>query len=244
MASLARKGNMFDQEIDSKFLQEKMVVKIYEPEEFDSLYENKVCIMQDGNDYFQLGRIATLSDKLHDAGDIVNTTFVGIHYIDRYDRLKKYHPDGEQFEAYVKFLTEEVVPLLDDLLPINPLGTVRTLMGDSLAGTIALTTAMKHPNLFHQVIMQSPLVDESVIEIVEQATDVEPLEVYHSIGLLETEVPTTGGERVNFLIPNERLANILKDKLYDYEYVKIKEGNHTWKYWQQELPSILEKMFA
>lgn len=242
--SLARKGKMYDQEIDSKFLQEKKVIKIYEPEQFDSLYENKVCIMQDGDDYFHLGRIATLSDKLHDEGDIVNTIFVGIHYIDRFDRLKKYHPNGEQFEAYTNFLTKEVIPLLDEILPINPLGTVRTLMGDSLAGTIALTTALKYPDLFQQVVMQSPLVDETVLEIVKQARNVDSLDVYHSIGLRETEVPTTAGERVNFVNPNEQLAEILKEKLIDYEYVKIEDGNHTWKYWQKELPSILEKMFS
>lgn len=241
---MARKGKMYDHEIDSKFLNEKMTIKIYEPETFDFLYENQVCIMQDGDDYFHLGRIATLSDKLHEEGDIVNTVFVGIHYIDRFDRLKKYHPEGEQFEAYIQFLTEEVVPLLKEILPINPLGTVWSLMGDSLAGTIALTTALKHPNLFQQVIMQSPLVDDSVLKIVQDSTNADSLEVYHSIGLKETNVPTTAGEHVDFIIPNEKLRETLKEKIIHYEYVEIEDGNHTWKYWQKELPSILEKMFA
>src|SRR5690625_5883037 len=98
---MARKGTMFDKEIESVFLKEKMIVKIYEPEQYDPIYETNICIMQDGDDYFQLGRIATLSDELHDEYEIVNTYFVGIHYIDRYDRLKKYHPDGEQNEAYI-----------------------------------------------------------------------------------------------------------------------------------------------
>ena len=61
--------------------------------------------MQDGDDYFQLGSVATLSDKLHEKYEIINTTFVGIHYINRFDRLKKYHPHGEQYEAYIRFLS-------------------------------------------------------------------------------------------------------------------------------------------
>src|SRR5690625_1729245 len=153
---MARKGNMFDKSIKSDFLHEEMIVKIYEPEQFNSLYENKVCIMQDGDDYYQLGRVATLSDQLHESGDLVNTTFVGIHYVDRFDRLKKYHPDGEQFEDYIHFLTEEVVPLLNEIVQLNPLGTERTLMGDSLAGTLALLCSLRHPTLYHNVIMHSP----------------------------------------------------------------------------------------
>src|SRR5690625_4771481 len=119
---MARKGKMFDVNIESSFLQENMLIKIYQPETFNSLYENNVCIMQDGDDYFQMGRIATVSDQLHEEDEIINTTFVGIHYIDRADRLKKYHPNGEQFEAYVKFLTQEVLPMLKEKLPLNPLG--------------------------------------------------------------------------------------------------------------------------
>ena len=93
---MARKGKMYDIQIESTFLQETMTVKIYEPEQYNSLYENQIVIMQDGDDYFQLGRVATVSDEMHDDYELSNTVFVGIHYIDRFDRLKKYHPDGEQ----------------------------------------------------------------------------------------------------------------------------------------------------
>src|SRR5690625_3253887 len=161
---MARKGNMFEKEINSLYLEEKMLVKVYEPEEYDPTYEINVCFMQDGDDYFQLGRIATISDELHEEYDIVNTYFVGIQYADRYDRLKKYHPEGEQHDAYVKFLMKEVIPFLDEHLPVNPLGTKRTLMGDSLAGTFAFMTALAHPETFHQVIMQSPFVNDVVIQ--------------------------------------------------------------------------------
>src|SRR5690625_5828701 len=96
--------------------------------------------MQDGDDYFQLGRIATLSDELHDEYEIVNTYFVGIHYIDRYDRLKKYHPDGEQNEAYMKFLTEEVVHLIDETILLNHIGVICTFIDVIFVSTLTLLT--------------------------------------------------------------------------------------------------------
>lgn len=241
---MARKGIMFDKTINSKFLKEEMVLKIYQPEEFNSLYENNVCIMQDGDDYFQLGRVATVSDTLHEEEEIVNTTFVGIHYIDRFDRLKKYHPDGEQFESYIQFLVEEVVPLLDEILPINPLGTIRTLMGDSLAGTIAFMAAIRHQEIFNQVIMQSPLVDNNVLQAAKQLDLNNSIELYHSIGCKETAVSTTKDGQVDFLKPNKKLSTILTKKFSSYHYKEIEEGNHTWKYWQKEIPKVLKLILS
>lgn len=241
---MARKGKMFDQKIESEFLNETITIKIYEPEQFDPLYENNLCIMQDGDDYFHLGRIATISDELHSEFDIVNTTFVGIPYIDKFDRWKKYHPDGEQFDAYKLFLIQELIPLLDDILPINPLGIVRTLMGDSLAGTISLLTALDEPTLFHRVIMQSPYVDDNVLQTVSTFNKTSEPEIYHSIGTAEVDVPTTKMGRLNFIEPNEQLAKELEEKFSIYHFEKIPDGNHTWKYWQQELPEVIAKVFS
>src|SRR5699024_11724132 len=90
---------------------------------------------------------------------------------DRFDRRKKYHPSGEQNEAYIKFLAHEVVSLIDEFLPSLHMGQTRTLMGDSLAGTLALMTAWKYPNTFGNVIMQSPLVEEKMLQNVESSTN-------------------------------------------------------------------------
>lgn len=241
---MARKGNMYDKTIASEFLQEDMTLKIYEPEEIDSLYGTNVCIMQDGNDYYQMGRVATLSDRLHEDSSIVNTIFVGIHYIDRADRLRKYHPNGEQYEAYQQFLLREVVPLLRDIVPINPLGITFSLIGDSLAGTLALLTTLQHSDLFKKAIIQSPLVDEHVLQIVRNSDPRADVELYHSIGLKETNVKTTKEDEVDFVTPNKELANLLREKLVHYDYKEIADGNHTWKYWQEELPDVLVDMYG
>lgn len=240
---MARDGKMEEKIIDSDHLNTTIRVKIYFPKNFDSIYETNLVFMQDGNDYFQMGRVATLSDKLHQEEILANTVFIGIHYIDRKDRIKKYHPNGEEYHSYQLFLTEEVIPLMDSLVPNNPLGTVRTLMGDSLAGTFAIVTALEYQNLFQKVIMQSPLVDETVLNIIENANDYK-LNIYHSIGLKETKVWTTQHREVDFVTPNEELARILRRQVTNYEYVQIAEGNHTWKHWQQEMPDVLERMLG
>jgi enterochelin esterase-like enzyme len=241
---LGRKGSMTEKQIESSYLNETMILKLYQPESFSPLYKYNVCIMQDGNDYYQMGRIATLSDRLHDSHEISNTIFIGIHYKDKYDRREKYHPNGEQNKAYIKFLVHEVVPLLDDLLPTYHMGQSRALMGDSLAGTLALMTAFKYPHTFGKVVMQSPYVDETVLQAVEEATSIHGIDVYHTIGTAETAVDTTDGQTLDFIEPNRKLHELLTAKGLSYVYHELEDGEHTWKYWQQDMKRLLTTMFA
>ncbi|GGB40390.1 esterase family protein [Virgibacillus dakarensis] len=239
---MPRKGTMIERKIFSRYLDEEMTLKIYQPENFSPLYKYHICIMQDGNDYFQLGRVATLSDRLHESQEITDTIFVGIHYKDKFDRKEKYHPSGKQHQSYMKFLVQEVVPYLDDLLPTYHMGQSRTLMGDSLAGTLALMTAITYPNTFSNVIMQSPYVDETVMNAVKNAKDIFSLDIYHTIGIGETEVDTTDGSKQDFLTPNRELNRLLAEKGISYLYYEL-DGPHTWKPWQKDLKRALVSMF-
>lgn len=241
--TIGRKGTMIDKDIESRYLNETMTLKIYQPESFSTLYKYHICIMQDGNDYYQLGRAATLSDKLHESKEISNTVFVGIHYQDKYDRKEKYHPSGEQQQAYIKFLVHEVVPFLDDLLPTYHMGQSRALMGDSLAGTLALMTALKYPNTFGKVIMQSPYVDDTVKQTVEEAKDIHSIDIYHTIGSSETAVDTTDGNELDFITPNRELYELLEKRGTSHIYHELENGEHTWKYWQRDLKRALISMF-
>jgi len=240
---MGRKGTMMDRTIESSYLSETMILRIYQPETFSELYKYNICIMQDGNDYYQLGRVATLSDKLHTSNEITNTVFVGIHYRDKHDRRKKYHPSGEQNEAYTKFLIYEVVPMLDEIIPTYHLGRSRALMGDSLAGTLALMTAIKYPNTFGKVIMQSPYVDEIVLDAVKNTNDLQSIDIYHTIGTKEESVTMTDGNTADFLEPNRNLQTLIESKGSTYHYYELENGEHTWKYWQKDMPRILTTMF-
>lgn len=237
--SRARKGTMIDEHIHSQYLKETMTLRIYKPENFSPMYKYHICIAHDGNDYYNLGRLATLSDQLHENVEITDTVFVGIHYIDRFDRLKKYHPDGELHEAYTKFLINEVVPFLDDYLPSYHMGHSRCLMGDSLAGTLSLLMAVKYPNTFGKVIMQSPFVNDTVLNIVKSAKQMDLLEIYHTIGTNELEVPMSDGNIADFLAPNRKLNELLETMLSEYTFFELQQGEHTWKYWQEDLSRAL-----
>lgn len=240
---IGRKGTMTDETIESKYLNEEITLTIYKPEAFSTLYKYNLCIMQDGNDYYQLGKIATLSDALHTNHDIDLTIFIGIHYKDKFDRRDKYHPNGSKSKAYMKFLVHEVVPFLDELLPTLHMGQTRALIGDSLAGTQALMTALTYPHTFGKVIMQSPLVNNTVMQTVNDSNDIALIDIYHTIGLKETAVETTADGVLNFINPNKELYELLTLKGANYQYEEFSTGEHTWKYWQRDLPNALKTIF-
>lgn len=242
--SRRRLGTMKEYIIESFYLREEMALKVYLPENFPQEGNYKIALAHDGDHYLQIGRLASLSDEFHKKGLIQPTVFIGIHFIDREDRRRKYHPDGEENKAYTNFLIFEVVPFLDRLIPSEQTGPSRTLLGDSLAGSLALMTAEAFPNIFSRVVMQSPYVNERVLSRLTASTSLGMLDIYHTIGTDETAVETSDGKRLDFVIPNRKISNLLAEAGGSYFYEEIPGGDHTWKYWQGDLRRAILKMFA
>jgi enterochelin esterase-like enzyme len=239
--SIAR-GTVTEINIPSKELQEDIQLLVYLPASFSPLYKYSLLIAQDGKDYFQLGRIPRVVDELLDQQEIENIIIVGIPYADVHDRRRKYHPDGEQNAAYIRFLAHELVPFLDEYYPTYHMGLGRALIGDSLGATVSLMTALQYPHTFGKVILQSPYVDDQVLDAVDHHYDPHLLNIYHIIGKGETEVKTTNGEIQNFLSPNRDLHFLFNEKQFSSFYEEF-DGDHTWKHWQPDLRRALMYMF-
>jgi enterochelin esterase-like enzyme len=236
------KGTIKEHSIKSNELGEEITLLIYLPANFSPLYKYSLLIAQDGTDYFQLGRIGRLADEYLFEREIENLIIVGIPYKNVEDRRRKYHPDGDQRQSYIRFLAHELVPFLDQEFPTYQMGSTRALIGDSLGATVSLMTALDYPYTFGKVLLQSPYVDEQVLELVKNFTKTELVEIYHIIGNQETEVHTTDGKKSDFLKPNRELAAIIKSKSFTYFYDEF-NGDHTWTYWQPDLKRALKTMF-
>lgn len=236
-------GKIQELQFYSQALNENITLLVYVPANFSPLYKYTLCIANDGKDYFQMGRIGRAADALLQDQQIENIIIVGIPYNDVQDRRTKYHPDGEKFEAYIRFLAHELVPFLDDTFPTYGVGHGRALIGDSLAATISLMAALRYPHTFGKVLMQSPYVDQAVMDAVTSFTDSQLLDIYHIIGKHETNVPTTDGKRSNFIVPNRELHQLLVEKEFPHYYEEF-DGEHTWKYWQKNLPQALKHVFS
>ena len=237
------KGSVKEIDFYSDALQEELKLLIYIPPNFTPLVKHSVLIASDGRDYFQLGRIPRLADELHNDYEIENLIIVGVPYKNAKDRQRKYIATGDLFEAYTRFLAHELVPYLDEEFPTLQMGQGRGLIGDSMAATISLLTALKYPNLFGKVIMQSPYVDDYTMAATRNFTQVDALSIYHIAGKREDQVVTTDKTIKDFITPNRQLHALMKENGYDVFYEEF-DGNHTWKYWQPDLRRALVENFS
>lgn len=226
----------------SNALNEDMQLLIHLPQQYSPLYKYSVLFASDGKDYFQYGRIGRVVDELVHDGEIGNMIVVGIPYKSVSERRRMYHPDGDRHENYIRFLAHELVPYIDAHYPTYQIGAGRGLIGDSLAATISLLTALKYPNCFGKVILHSPFVNDSVLEKVEAHKDVSTFSIYHVIGKDETEVKTTEDGVQDFLTPNRQLNTLIKKKGFSYFYEEF-DGDHTWKHWQKDVRRSIQHSF-
>ncbi|WP_423409751.1 alpha/beta hydrolase [Heyndrickxia sp. MSNUG] len=236
-------GKIQEITLQSKELGEEMTILVYLPANYSPLYKYSLLIAQDGRDYFQLGRIGRIADELLGKKEIENVIIVGIPYQSVEDRRRKYHPDGEQHQAYIRFLAHELVPYLDQEFPTYQMGMGRALIGDSLAATVSLLAAMQYPHTFGKVLLQSPYVNEHVLSAALNFNEPYLLNVYHTVGEKETVVKTTSSSEKDFLTPNRKLSKIFKEKGYSYFYDEF-AGDHTWTYWQPDLKRAIKMMFS
>ncbi len=237
------RGTVQDISLYSNELQEDMQLLVYLPANYSPLYKYTVLIASDGKDYFQLGRIPRVIDELLDNKEIENIIVIGIPYKSVEDRNNKYEPTGKQHGAYLRFLAHELAPYVDEHYPTYQVGMGRTLIGDSLAATVSLSAALKYPNIFGRVILQSPKVGKELLESVEHFKSGNLFTVYHVIGKGETEVKLTSGGTENFLEPNRQLNQLMKNKGFSIFYEEF-DGDHTWKHWQPDLKRALVQNFG
>ena len=111
------KGTIKELTIHSRELGEVVLLLVYLPANFSPLYKYSLLIAQDGRDYFQLGRLGRLADEYLYKREIENLIIVGVPYKNVEERRRKYHPEGEQNQQYIRFLAHELVASLDKEFP-------------------------------------------------------------------------------------------------------------------------------
>ncbi len=235
-------GSIKSVTFNSKELNEEIELLVYLPSTFSHLYKYSILIAQDGKDYFQMGKIGRVADELLEQQEIENLIIVGVPYKNVDDRWNKYHPAGPKHTAYKRFLAHELVPYIDAEFPTYQMGQSRALIGDSLAATVSLMTAIDYPNTFGKIGLHSPLVNEPVLSAVENFQFPHLMQIYHTIGTKETEVQTHKDGILNFVEPNQELNLLIEGKGFPTFYEEI-DGDHTWRAWQSDMKRALTWLF-
>ncbi|NBD23461.1 alpha/beta hydrolase [Paenibacillus glycinis] len=223
--------------VTSRYLpEESRSLRVYLPPGYSDLLSYPVVYCQDGEQFFNFGRIATIANQLILDEGVEPFIIVGVD-VDLKLRTAEYAPDGARHHAYVSFFGEELIPFIEGKYPIRQESESRILAGDSLGGSVSFHIALAYPKLFHQIISFSGAFYPASLEIAEQAGDLSPLALYMIVGLQETAFKSDHGV-FNFVELNREMRKILESKGASTIYGEH-DGDHIWGFWQQFIPEAL-----
>ncbi|MBP1999817.1 enterochelin esterase-like enzyme [Paenibacillus shirakamiensis] len=224
------------EEIDSTFLGEKRNLRVYLPPGYNEVLSYPVIYCQDGEEFFNYGRIATLANQLILDEDFEPFIIVGIE-VDVKVRSSEYTPSGSRNEDYVSCVIEEIIPFVERNYPVRRHAQDRILAGDSLGGSISLQLALKRPDLFSKIISLSGAFYSGIQHMVAAEDDLSSLSLYMIVGLQERDYETDSGV-YDFVDLNRKTRDLLLKRGAQIKYDE-KDGKHLWGFWQKELGAAL-----
>ncbi|BBI33682.1 alpha/beta hydrolase [Cohnella abietis] len=231
------KRTIHKHEVPSQFLPEgSRSIRVYLPPGFQQWISYPVIYCQDGEDFFNFGRIATHSQKLILEQGWDSFIIVGVD-VDKKLRTSEYTPDGDRYSLYTRFFAEELIPWTESHYPVRDVPDQRLLIGDSLGGAVSVSLAVAYPTLFSRVVSLSGAFYDVYTAQIEQVSSLEYLKVWMLVGLQENEFATDRGT-FDFVELNRNCKQLLDSKGAKSFYVE-KDGEHKWGFWQNELPEAL-----
>lgn len=157
--------------------------------------------------------------------------------------------------TFADFVETEVLPRVEQetgvTLTKDPDG--RMTYGGSSGGAMALTMAWFKPELYHRVLSYSgtfvdlrrgPEAPHGAWEYLENFfpnSPVRPYRIWIHVSENDIGANTASADRFNWVIANQRFAEVLKDKGYPYQFVYAKNAGHVDReVIRQTLPQALE----
>lgn len=228
--------------IKSRVLGEDRTLWVYTPPHYDrrAIRPYPVVVLMDGQAYQDLIPSPTILDNLIAQRAIppVLAVFVDTPPDARRER------DLNCNRTWDAFLTDEVVPWLNERFRATRVARDRVIGGFSLGGLAAACAALRHPDIFGSVIAQSGSfyrapdgeMPEWVARRVAQLGRL-PLQFYLSIGRYETApIPSRDP---SMLTASRHLRDVLVAKGYPLTFVELSSG-HEHVAWRATFGRALE----
>lgn len=144
----ARPGELIDLPIRSQALRRVSPVTVYLPARFRRTARYPLLVVHDGEDYLRYAAAKTVLDNLIHRLDVADLV---VAFINPGNRLVEYANQA----AHARFVTSELLPALEERLPLVGTPASRCLMGSSFGAIASLSTAVRYPNTFASLLLQS-----------------------------------------------------------------------------------------
>ncbi len=263
MGSFAQGGKVFDNlSMTSKILKGERKYAVYLPPDYETSqrsYPVLYLLHGSGDDqtgWVQFGEVLSIADKAIHKG--LATPMI-IIMPDANTGNKGYFNSMKGDFRYEDFFFEEFLPFVERKYRIKGEKKYRAVSGLSMGGGGSFIYALHHPELFSSACPLSAYTGPITLDDARNnlkrdsvvATEAQLTEYYnrHSTLALIAAMPDNQKKSVrwfidcgddDFLFEGNSLVHIaMRKKEIPHEF-RIREGGHTWTYWRESLPSVLE----
>jgi len=264
-SSYAQIGTVFDNlTMQSDILKMERKYAVYLPPDYEKSQRSYpvLYLLHGGGDdqtgWVQFGEILHIADKAINEG---KATPMIIVMPDANAGRRGYFNDPKNEWRYEDFFFEEFMPYVEETFRIKGEKRYRAVAGLSMGGGGSFMYALPHPELFSSACPLSASTGPLTLEDTERRlkryyqeeeySQIE-LENYfkkHSAVHMIKELPEKDLKSVrwfidcgddDFLFEGNSLAHIaLRKKEIPHEF-RIRDGGHTWTYWRESLPVVLD----
>lgn len=232
-AGVARGGLTANARIATSRLAHDVNVRVYTPAGYDEerLKDLPVVYVTDGHEYLddRLGAMVTVMDNLIADGALRPMIAV---FVDPRDpdqpSLNRRSDLYVNNSAFVAFLAEDLVPLIDEHFRTDASAGARTIMGTSLGGLHAAYTTALRPDVFGNAGVQSPAfwAYDGIYDWYRTLDLQDEIRISMTSG---AEYDGNGGSTMDA---------ILSERGFEYRYIEVNEG-HSWGQWRGLLDELL-----
>ncbi|MFC2124490.1 alpha/beta hydrolase [Bacteroidota bacterium] len=264
-SSLAQTGKVYDDlSLPSKILNMDRKYAIYLPPDYESSqrsYPVLYLLHGSGDDqtgWVQFGEVLHIADKTIREG---KSTPMVIIMPDANTGRRGYFNDPKGKWRYEDFFFQELMPYVEGKYRIKGEKRYRAVAGLSMGGGGSFMYALHHPELFSSACPLSASTGSLTLEDTKNRlarrgsevnytdTEIEAYFKQHSAVELVKNIPEDQKKTVrwyidcgddDFLYKGNSLVHIaMRDQEIPHEF-RIREGGHTWTYWRESLPEVLE----
>ncbi len=215
-------------------------VKLYKPARYRDTRRYPLLVVHDGSDYDRFASLTTVLDNLIHRRDIPGLV---VAMTDPLNRMEQYRDS----EDHARYIAEELVPSLEDELPLLAEPAGRGLMGASLGAVASLSTAIRYPDMFGRLLLQSGSFAFSDIGTHDRGPVFDPIadmvNRYRADPFPVSErVFVSCGVHESLIYENRSLVPVLERTGMDVRYVEARDG-HNWENWRDRLREGLAFLF-
>ena len=257
----AQTGKVYDDlSMTSKILKSDRKYAIYLPPDYETSERSYPVLYllhgagDDQTGWVQFGEVLRIADNANKDG---TATPMVIVMPDANTGQRGYFNQGDW--RYEDFFFEELMPHVEQKYRIKSEKRYRAVAGLSMGGGGSFMYALHHPELFSSACPLSAYIGPLTIEDFkaqiskgDQNYSDEEIQSYfeqhNALSLIES-VPADAVKSVrwfidcgddDFLFEGNSLVHIaMKKKEIPHEY-RVRDGGHTWTYWRESLPKVLE----